>query len=42
MTATLADKVADQQSMLPTGGICCDIHPGVPGNAALLPYLEPQ
>ena len=25
----------------PTGGIDCDIHPALPGTAALLPYLEP-
>ena len=24
------------------GGIDCDLHPAVPGIAALLPYLEPQ
>ncbi len=27
--------------MTETGGIDCDVHPAVPGMAALLPYLEP-
>jgi uncharacterized protein len=42
MTATLAEPAAGQTggSPLPAGGICCDLHPGVAGNAVLLPYLE--
>ncbi len=39
--STAAPTLADTtRSPLPAGGICCDLHPGVPSNAALLPYLE--
>src|SRR3954468_13964042 len=27
--------------MHPLGGIDCDVHPALPGTAALLPYLDP-
>ena len=39
-SAPSSAAILDPAPVLPEGGICCDIHPGVPGNAALLPYLE--
>ena len=42
MSVTADQPAAEKPSSLPAGGICCDIHPGVPGNEALLEYLEPQ
>ena len=42
MSVTAEHSAATAPTTLPAGGICCDIHPGVPGNEALLEYLEPQ
>jgi predicted TIM-barrel fold metal-dependent hydrolase len=37
MTTTSPNTIA----MMPPGSVDCDVHIGVPDNAALLPYLEP-